>query len=54
MDSDTPKHGSDQLDMARLKKQIADKDGVRNTADDLLTNSDTDDLPMEGTHEDLP
>ena len=46
--------GSDELDMARLKKQIADQDGVRNTVDDLLTDPNTADLSMEDTHEDLP
>jgi hypothetical protein len=37
-----------------MKEQVADKDGLRNTGDDLLTNSETDDLPMEGKHEDFP
>lgn len=41
-------------DDKRLKKQIADKDGVRNTVDDIPTRKDTDNLPMEDEHEKLP
>ncbi len=44
----------DNRDDNRLKKQIADKDGVRNTVDEVLTHKDTDDLPMEDGHERLP
>ncbi len=44
----------DELDHARLKNQIVDKDGIRNADDDLLTHETTDDLSLEDTHEDLP
>jgi len=45
---------ADIRDDRRLKKQIADRDGVRNTDDDIFTNPQTDDLPMDDTHENLP
>jgi NAD(P)H-flavin reductase len=44
---------ADMRDDRRLKKQIADKDGVRNTVNDILTNRDADDLAMEDEHEKL-
>jgi hypothetical protein len=42
---------ANKKDEKRLKKQIADKDGVRDGADDIFTRKDTDDLPMEDTHD---
>jgi len=45
---------TDKLDQNRLKKQIADDEGVRNSVDDVLTHKDTDDQAMEDTHEELP
>jgi hypothetical protein len=41
-------------DQKRLKKQIADADGVRNTTDEIFTDENTNDLPMEDEHEKLP
>jgi hypothetical protein len=46
--------GNSELDQHRLKKGIADKDGVRNADDDILTQKDTDSLSNEDTHEELP
>jgi superfamily II RNA helicase len=43
-----------ELDHARIKKQNVDENGIRNSVDDVLTNEDTDDLPLEDTHEELP
>jgi len=45
---------ADTRDDQRLKKQITDKDGIRNAVDGILTNKDTDDLPMEDEHQNLP
>jgi hypothetical protein len=41
------------LDQNRIKTQRADKEGVRNTTDDIPTNPDTDDLSQEDLHEKL-
>lgn len=41
------------LDQNRIKTQRADKEGVRNTVDDLLTNANTDNLSQEDLHENL-
>ncbi len=41
------------LDQRRIKAQRADKEGVRNTTDDILTNASTDDLPLEDKHGEL-
>jgi ATP-dependent Zn protease len=43
-----------ELDHARIKKQNVDENDIRNSVDDVLTNEDTDDLPLEDTHEELP
>ena len=45
---------ADTKDNFRLKKQIVDRHGVRNVVDDILTNPDSDDLPLEDLHENLP
>lgn len=42
-----------EKDPKRLKKSIADPEGVRNTVDDIFTNKGTADLPMEDEHEKL-
>jgi hypothetical protein len=41
-------------DQKRLRKQIADADEVRSTTDEILTDENTNDLPMEDEHEKLP
>ena len=41
------------LDDKRIKTQKADKEGVRNTTDDIPTNADTDNLSQEDLHEQL-
>ena len=44
----------DELDQARLKKQIADGEGMRNAVDDVLTHENAEALTTEDTHEELP
>jgi hypothetical protein len=41
------------LDQKRIKTQKADKEGVRNTTDDILTNPNADNLSQEDLHEKL-
>ena len=41
------------LDEKRIKTQKADKDGGRNTTDDILTNPDADNSSQEDLHEKL-
>ena len=45
---------ANELDHARIKKQIANSDGVLNTVDDLLTNPDAAMPAMDDPHEELP
>ncbi len=44
---------ADTRDDQRQKKQIVDKDGIRDASDEILTHKDTDDLAMEDVIQDL-
>jgi len=42
------------VDDKRLKTQRADQDGTWATTDEILTDKDTENLPLEDKHEELP